>query len=134
MVLIPASLAVAILFVPTWIHRTVQAKTETKVDAKALARQAEALSKKISSQRQAIDKDKFPEAEKLLAQIEKKTEDLAKAPPGAERSASRRDEQADRRPQGTARSSSALPTRSIDSFSSSRKWARAARPTSSPRN
>ncbi|MGZ3379164.1 MAG: hypothetical protein ACXVBB_02745, partial [Isosphaeraceae bacterium] len=51
------------------------------VDTKALAKQSEALSKKISSQRQAIDKDKFPEAEKLLAQIEKKAENLAKAPP-----------------------------------------------------
>ena len=80
-VLIPASLAVAMLFVPTWIQRTVQAKTEAKVDAKAFAKQSEALLKKISSQRQAIDKDKFPEAEKLLAQIEKKAEDLAKAPP-----------------------------------------------------
>ncbi|MGZ3383873.1 MAG: hypothetical protein ACXWNF_02930 [Isosphaeraceae bacterium] len=80
-VLIPASLAVSMLFVPAWIQRTVQAKTETKVDTKALAKQSEALSKKISSQRQAIDKDKFPEAEKLLAQIEKKAEDLAKAPP-----------------------------------------------------
>ena len=80
-VLIPASLAVSMLFVPAWIQRTVQAKTETKVDTKALAKQSEALSKKISSQRQAIDKEKFPEAEKLLAQIEKKAEDLAKAPP-----------------------------------------------------
>src|SRR5208282_2761865 len=69
-VLIPASLAVSMLFVPAWVQRTVQAKTETKVDAKALAKQTEALSKKISSQRQAIDKNKFPEAE-----------ELAKAPP-----------------------------------------------------
>ena len=81
MVLIPASLAVLILFVPSWIPRTVLAKTEPQVDAKALAKQAEALTKKITSQRQAIDKEKFPEAEKLLAQIEKKAEDLAKAPP-----------------------------------------------------
>ena len=80
-VLIPASLAVSMLFVPAWIQRTVQAKSETKVDTKALAKQSEALSKKISSQRQAIDKEKFPETEKLLAQIEKKAEDLAKAPP-----------------------------------------------------
>ncbi len=80
-VLIPAGLAVSMLFVPAWIERTVQAKTETKVDARALARKTESLAKKISSQRQTIDKDKFPEAEKLLAQIEKKAEDLAKAPP-----------------------------------------------------
>ncbi len=78
--LIPAGLAVAMLFVPNWIERTVQAKTESKVDAKVFTKQSEALSKKISSQRQAIDKDKFPEAEKILAQIEKKAEDMAKAP------------------------------------------------------
>ena len=69
------------LFVPAWIPRTVLAKTEPQVDKKALAKQAEALTKKITSQRQAIDKEKFPEAAKLLAQIEKKAEDLAKAPP-----------------------------------------------------
>jgi hypothetical protein len=80
-VLIPASLAVSMLYLPAWVQRTVQAKTEKKIDAKMLTRQAEALTKKISSQRQAIDKEKFPEAEKLLAQIEKKAEDLAKAPP-----------------------------------------------------
>jgi hypothetical protein len=79
--LIPAVLAVSMLFVPAWVQRTVLAKTETKIDTKALAKQTEALTKKISSQRQAIDKEKFPEAEKLLAQIEKKAEDLAKAPP-----------------------------------------------------
>src|SRR5208282_1593415 len=42
-VLIPASLAVSMLFVPAWIQRTVQAKTETKVEAKALAKQTERL-------------------------------------------------------------------------------------------
>jgi hypothetical protein len=81
MILIPTALAVSMLFIPTWVERTVLAKTEVKVDAKALAKQALALTKKISSQRQAMDKDKFPDAEKLLAQIEKKSEDLAKAPP-----------------------------------------------------
>jgi hypothetical protein len=80
-VLVPAGLAVLMLFVPAWIPRTVLAKTEPQVDKKALAKQAEALTKKITSQRQAIDKEKFPEAAKLLAQIEKKAEDLAKAPP-----------------------------------------------------
>jgi hypothetical protein len=80
-VLIPAALAVSMLFVPAWIERSVQAKTPNRLDPTALARQAQALTKKISSQREAIDKDKFPEAEKLLAQIEKKAEDLAKAPP-----------------------------------------------------
>ena len=41
------------------------------------------LTKKIASQRQAIDKEKFPEADKLLAKIEKKSDELAKAPPPA---------------------------------------------------
>jgi hypothetical protein len=80
-VLIPAALAVSMLFVPAWVQWTVQAKTETKVDAKALTKEAQALTKKISSERQAIDKEKFPEADKLLAQIEKKAQDLAKVPP-----------------------------------------------------
>jgi hypothetical protein len=80
-VLIPATLAVSMLYLPAWVQRTVQAKTQKQIDPKVLTRQAEALTKKISSQRQSIDKDKFPEAEKLLAQIEKKADDLAKAPP-----------------------------------------------------
>lgn len=79
--LIPAGMAIAMLFVPAWVPQKLMAKTETRLDPKAVARQTEALTKKISSQRQAIDKDKFPEAEKLLAQIEKKSEDIAKAPP-----------------------------------------------------
>lgn len=80
-VLIPAFLAVSMLFVPAWIEKSVQAKTSNRVDPKALSKQANALTKKISSQREAIDKEKFPEAEKLLAQIEKKAEELAKSPP-----------------------------------------------------
>jgi tetratricopeptide (TPR) repeat protein len=81
-VLIPAALAVSMLFVPQWVQRKVLAKTEVqRIDSKALTKQAQALSKKISSQRQALDKDKYPEAEKLMAQIEKKAEELAKAPP-----------------------------------------------------
>ncbi len=43
--------------------------------------QTKALGKKIASQRKEIEKTKFPEAEKLLAQIEKAADDLAKAPP-----------------------------------------------------
>jgi hypothetical protein len=78
---IPATLAVSMLFVPAWVTTKVQAKTTTKLDPEAIAKKTEALTKKISSQRQAIDKEKFPEAEKLLAQIEKKSEELGKAPP-----------------------------------------------------
>ena len=51
------------------------------MEKKVITEQTKALGKKIASQRKDIDKSKFPEAEKLLAQIEKATDDLAKAPP-----------------------------------------------------
>ncbi len=82
-VLIPAAVAMVLLFAPTLVPPSVLAKNTEKVDAKALAKQTQALSKKIASQRQAIDKDKFPEADKILAAIQKKTDELAKAPPAA---------------------------------------------------
>jgi len=82
-VLIPAMAAVLLLFAPAWIPQIVQAKTSVQVDSKALAKQTEFLTKKIASRREAIDKEKFPEAEKLLAKIEKKADELAKAPPAA---------------------------------------------------
>jgi hypothetical protein len=82
-VLIPATATLLLLFAPAWVPRSVQAKMTEKIDTKAIAKQTELLTKKIASQRQAIDKEKFPEAEKLLAKIEKKAEELAKAPPAA---------------------------------------------------
>jgi len=82
-VLIPATAAVLLLFAPAWIPQIAQAKTSAQVDFKALAKQSEILTKKIASQRQAIDKEKFPEADKLLAKIEKKVDELTKAPPAA---------------------------------------------------
>jgi hypothetical protein len=82
-VLIPGAAALLLLLVPTWVPRAAVASTAEAVDTKAMAKQAQALTKKIASQRQAIDKEKFPEADKLLAKIEKKAQDLAKAPPGA---------------------------------------------------
>ncbi len=83
-VLIPATICAMLLFAPPWVRNAVLAKTigET-VNTKALAKQAQALSKKIASQRQVIDKEKFPEADKLLAQIQKKSDELTKAPPAA---------------------------------------------------
>ncbi len=82
-VLIPATASLLLLFAPALVPQIAQAKTSLLVDSKALAKQTEQLTKKIASQRQAIDKEKFPEADKLLAQIEKKANDLAKAPPAA---------------------------------------------------
>ena len=72
------------------------------VDIKAIAKQAEMLTKKIASQRQAIDKEKFPEADKLLAKIEKKAQELAKAPPAGQRQTDGRIECAHRCPQRTS--------------------------------
>lgn len=83
-VLIPATTAALLLFAPAWVPRIARATTtNSQNDAKAIAKQTEMLTKKIASQRQAIDKEKFPEADKLLAKIEKKAEELAKAPPSA---------------------------------------------------
>jgi hypothetical protein len=83
-ILIPATAAALLLFAPALVPRLALAKTSQQlVDTKAIAKQTEMLTKKIASQRQAIDKEKFPEADKLLAKIEKKAQDLAKAPPAA---------------------------------------------------
>jgi myosin heavy subunit len=82
-VLIPATAAVLLLFAPAWVPSLAQAKTKEALDTKAFTKQTEALSKKIASQRQTIDKQKFPEADKLLAALAKKTDELAKAPPAA---------------------------------------------------
>ena len=82
-VLIPASVSALLLFVPALVPRIAQARAAALVDTKVFKEKADLFTKKIASQRQAIDKEKFPEAEKLLAKIEKKSEDLAKAPPSS---------------------------------------------------
>jgi hypothetical protein len=83
LILIPAGLALILALIPPWEPRMVQARTTANpVDAKEIAKRTQVLTKKIASQRQAIDKQKFPEAEKLLIQVEKKTAELSKAPPG----------------------------------------------------
>jgi len=80
--LVPAAVAVALLFAPEIAQMRALAKpAEAKLDAKLVTEQTKALGKKIASQRQEMDKTKFPEAEKILAQIEKATEALGKAPP-----------------------------------------------------
>jgi hypothetical protein len=79
--LIPAALAVGLLVAPELSQKKAQARNAERVDKKLLSDQTRALGKKIASQRQEIGKDKFPEADKVLAQIEKAADDLAKAPP-----------------------------------------------------
>ena len=82
-VLIPVAVSVFLLFVEPLVPQIRQAKAAALVDTKVMAKQSDLLTKKIAKERQSIDKEKFPEAEKLLAQIEKKSEDLAKAPPSS---------------------------------------------------
>lgn len=79
--LIPAALAVAMLFLPAMAQRVAQARPSELIEKKVVVDQTKALSKKIASQRKELEKGKFAEAEKLLADIEKAAEDLAKAPP-----------------------------------------------------
>src|SRR5262249_47620052 len=80
--LVPAGLAAALLFVPELVQlRAVAKQADPKGEKKIVSEQTKALGKKIASQRQELEKTKFPEADKLLAQIEKVADDLAKAPP-----------------------------------------------------
>ena len=79
--LVPAALAIATLLVPELSQFRAQAKSVEKIDKKVVTEQSQALSKKMASERKEIDKTKFPEADKLLAQIEKASDDLSKAPP-----------------------------------------------------
>lgn len=82
-VLIPASVSALLLFVPALVPRLAQVRAAALVDTKVFKEKAALFTKKIASARREIDKEKFPEAEKLLAKIEKKSEDFAKAPPSS---------------------------------------------------
>jgi len=82
--LVPALLAVGLLFLPELTQRVARAKSETaekKIDNEIVSKKALALSKKVASQRKELDKNQFAETDRLLAEIEKATNELAKAPP-----------------------------------------------------
>ncbi|HWE35376.1 MAG TPA: hypothetical protein VG406_02305 [Isosphaeraceae bacterium] len=85
--LVPGALAVALMFVPGWLPSSAQGKSTTsdeKLDEKVAKVQADRLKKNLDKRLKAIDKDdktKFAELEKLLAEIQKSAEQLAKAPP-----------------------------------------------------
>lgn len=78
--LVPAVMAAGLLFVPSITQRRAVAKPSELIDKQVVVNQTKALGKKIASQRKEMAKEKFAEAEKLLAQIEKAADDLAKAP------------------------------------------------------
>ena len=82
--LVPAALAVLIVLLPAWTGKKVSARsvaTANKVDSKAVAKSGESLGKKMAEQRKQMDKQKFAEAERLLAEVEKVADGLAKSPP-----------------------------------------------------
>ena len=84
--LVPLVLAGLILLGPEWSKqianaRSPEAAASTAVEKKAVTKQTTALAQKAAQRRQDMDKAKFAEAEKLLAQVEKAANDLAKAPP-----------------------------------------------------
>jgi hypothetical protein len=78
---IPAVLAVALLFVPEWAQQRASARSSSTIEKEVVVHQTKALGKKVASQRRDLDKNKFAEADKLLAEIEKAAGNLAKAPP-----------------------------------------------------
>jgi len=81
--LVPAALAGAVLLVPEWSRKAAAARSPDapKADKQLVTKNSTALGKKMAEQRKAMDKQKFAEAERLLAEVEKTANDLAKAPP-----------------------------------------------------
>lgn len=83
--IVPGLIALALLFVPPeWLktRAAAQADEVKAVDARVIAKQAADLNQSIARKRETMDKKEFPEADKLLAQIEKATDQLAKTPEG----------------------------------------------------
>lgn len=79
--LIPAALALGLLFLEPLVQKRAVARPSEVIEKKLVVEQTKALGKKIASQRKEMDKAKFAEAERILAEIEKAAEELAKAPP-----------------------------------------------------
>ncbi|WP_435009413.1 hypothetical protein P12x_000667 [Tundrisphaera lichenicola] len=82
--IVPVLLAGVITLVPEWSRQAAaiaKASTTTKADAKAVVKSSETLGRKMAEQRKQMDKQKFAEAERLLAEVEKAANELAKAPP-----------------------------------------------------
>jgi hypothetical protein len=80
--LVSGMLAVGLLFVPELTRAT--ARSEAALDPQQLeeiARQADALNKRIAEARKKLDSSEYAESDKLLVEIEKAADELAKAPP-----------------------------------------------------
>ena len=84
--LIPLAIAGLILVGPEWSRRAAVARSPevaaaSETEKKVVTKQSTALAQKAAERRQGMDKEKFAEAERLLAQVEKAAKELAKAPP-----------------------------------------------------
>jgi hypothetical protein len=82
--IIPVALAGVIMLVPEWSRQvggSAKASSTPQADKQVVTKQSETLGKKMAEQRKQMDKQKFAEAERLLAEVEKTANDLAKAPP-----------------------------------------------------
>ena len=80
--LVPALLGVGLLFVPE-LTRGI-AKANSAIDPEQfeeIAKQAEALNKRIAEARKKMDDGQYAETAKLMLEIEKAADDLVKAPP-----------------------------------------------------
>jgi hypothetical protein len=82
LIVVPATLALILAMIPPLKFRKASTKESTEpLASKALTNQTSALVKKIASQRQELDPRKFPETERLLAEIQKQAEEIARTPP-----------------------------------------------------
>jgi hypothetical protein len=79
---IPALLAVGLLFVPEFTTKKAQAEElKAELNAEEVSKQAKALNKRIAETKKKLEESDALESTKLLAQIEKAAEELAKAAP-----------------------------------------------------
>ncbi len=87
--LVPAALAVGLLFVPDWVQQRNQvvAREAEKLDEEVVARQAETLKKGIAETRKKLEEVSDAETAKLLAEIEKMADEMAKSPPAEKQKA-----------------------------------------------
>ena len=82
--IVPALLAGVILLVPELSKRasgSAKASATPQQEKQLVTKQSSTLGKKMAEQRKQMDKQKFAEAERLLAEVEKIANDMAKAPP-----------------------------------------------------
>jgi hypothetical protein len=82
--LIPALIASLFIFAPEWTQKIVKATSstsETKIDREVVSKKSGAFEQRIAAMRKDMDKDKFAEADKLLAEVQRVAGEMAKAPP-----------------------------------------------------